>query len=89
LPRRALRGKAGQGRAAPPYRFAYAPLFTILGSAAWCSVLCDLGVKMGQDERLMKGELHRITICVGAVVVLGGLYYFFVHRPMKAENEST
>ena len=52
-------------------------------------MLCDLGVKMGQDERLMKGELHRITICVGAVVVLGGLYYFFVHRPMKAENEST
>jgi hypothetical protein len=52
-------------------------------------VLCYLGVKMGQDEQLMKGELHRITIWVGgAVLVLGGLYYFFVHRHMKAENES-
>jgi membrane protein DedA with SNARE-associated domain len=65
-------------------------LFTIIGSAVWCSVLCYLGVKMGQDEALMKGELHRITIWLGgAVVVLGGLYYFFVHRHMKAENEGT
>jgi len=63
-------------------------LFTLLGSAVWCSVLSYLGVKMGQDEQLMKGELHRITIWVGgAVVVLGSLYYFFVHRHMKAENE--
>lgn len=59
-------------------------LFTILGSGAWCSVLCYVGIKMGQDEKLMKGELHRITIWLGgAVLVLGGLYYFFVHRHMK------
>lgn len=64
-------------------------LFTVLGSAAWCSVLSYLGVKMGQDEQLMRGELHRITIWIGGVVVvLGALYYFFVHRHMKAENES-
>ena len=69
--------------------FAKFSLFTVIGSAVWCSVLCYLGVKMGQDEQLMKGELRRITIWVGgAVVVLGGLYYFFVHRHMKAENES-
>jgi hypothetical protein len=40
---------------------------------------------------LMKGEYHRITIWLaGAMVVLGGLYYFFVHRHMtagKAESE--
>lgn len=59
-------------------------LFTILGSGIWCSVLCYVGIKMGQDEKLMKGELHRITIWLGgAVLVLGGLYYFFVHRHMK------
>ncbi|HWA70934.1 MAG TPA: DedA family protein [Polyangiaceae bacterium] len=64
-------------------------IFTLLGSAIWCSVLCYLGVKMGQDEALMRGEMHRITIWLGgAMVVLGGLYYFFVHRHMKAENES-
>jgi membrane protein DedA with SNARE-associated domain len=60
-------------------------LFTLLGSAAWCSVLCYVGVKMGQDERLMKGELHRISLWLGgAMLVLGAMYYLFVHRQMKA-----
>jgi membrane protein DedA with SNARE-associated domain len=59
-------------------------LFTVIGSAIWCGILCWVGIKMGQDEQLMKGELQRITIWVaGAVVVLGGIYYFFVHRHMK------
>jgi hypothetical protein len=43
---------------------------------------------MGQDEKLMKGELHRISLWLGgAMVLLGGLYYFFVHRHMKAKAE--
>jgi membrane protein DedA with SNARE-associated domain len=62
-------------------------LYTLLGSAVWCAVLCWLGVKAGQDEALMKGELHRITIWLGGtLVVLGGIYYFFVHRHMKEER---
>jgi membrane protein DedA with SNARE-associated domain len=60
-------------------------LFTILGSALWCSVLCYVGIKMGQDDKLMKGELHRISLWLGgAMLLLGGMYYFFVHRHMKA-----
>src|SRR5213592_858226 len=59
-------------------------LYTLLGSAVWCAVLCWLGVQAGQDEQLMKGELHRISLwLVGAAAVLGGLYYIFVHRHMK------
>lgn len=59
-------------------------LFTILGSGIWCAVLCYVGIKMGQDPGVMKGELHRITLWIaGAMIVLGGLYYFFVHRHMK------
>ena len=59
-------------------------LFTVLGSAMWCAVLCYVGIKMGQDEQLMKGELHRISLWLGgAMLVLGGLYYFLVHRQMK------
>ncbi len=59
-------------------------LFTLLGSAVWCAVLCYVGVKMGQDEKLMKGELTRISIWLGGgMLVLGGLYYFAVHRQMK------
>jgi membrane protein DedA with SNARE-associated domain len=57
---------------------------TVLGSATWCSVLCFVGVKAGQDEKLMKGELHHIALWLGgAMIVLGALYYFFVHRHLK------
>ena len=59
-------------------------LSTLVGSALWCAVLCWLGVKMGQDEQLMKGEMHRITLWVaGILAVLGVMYYFLVHRYMK------
>ena len=58
--------------------------FTLLGSAIWSAVLCYVGIKMGQDENLMKGQLHAITLWLGgAMLVLGGLYYFFVHRQMR------
>ncbi len=31
-------------------------LFTLLGSAAWCAVLCYVGIRMGQDEQIMKAS---------------------------------
>jgi membrane protein DedA with SNARE-associated domain len=59
-------------------------IFTLLGSTIWCAVLCYVGVKAGQDEKLMHGEMRHVVIWLsGAVLVLGGLYYFFVHRHMK------
>jgi membrane protein DedA with SNARE-associated domain len=59
-------------------------LYTLLGSAIWCVVLCYVGIKMGQDEKLMKGELHRISLWMGgAMLALGAIYYLFVHRQMK------
>jgi membrane protein DedA with SNARE-associated domain len=64
-------------------------IYTVIGSAIWCSVLCWLGVKMGQDEGLMKGEYHRISLWLaGAMIVLGGLYYFFVHQHMKRKPKA-
>ena len=63
-------------------------VFTVLGSAIWCTILCYVGIKMGQDEMLMKGKLHRISLWLGgATLVLGGLYYFFVHRHMKVAKD--
>jgi membrane protein DedA with SNARE-associated domain len=59
-------------------------LYTVAGSTLWCAVLCWLGIKMGQDEQLMKGELHRVTLWLaGLLVVVGTMYYFLVHRYMK------
>jgi membrane protein DedA with SNARE-associated domain len=62
-------------------------IYTVLGSGIWCAVLCYVGIKMGQDPKLMKGELHRISLWLGgAMLVLGTLYYLFVHRHMRAER---
>ena len=63
-------------------------LYTIIGSALWCGVLCWLGLKAGQDEALMRGELHSITFwAAGLLSVLGVIYYFLVHRHMQAEKK--
>lgn len=62
-------------------------IYTLLGSALWCAVLCYVGIKMGQDQRLMQGEAHRVSMWLGgAVLALGAIYYLFVHRQMKALN---
>jgi membrane protein DedA with SNARE-associated domain len=64
-------------------------IYTLLGSGIWCSVLCWIGIKMGQDEKLMAGQLHRVSLWLaGAMLVLGGIYYFFVHRQMKSKPGS-
>jgi membrane protein DedA with SNARE-associated domain len=68
--------------------FGWFSLYTILGSALWCGVLCWLGVKAGEDPALMNGELHAITLwAVGLLAVLGVIYYFFVHRHMRAAKK--
>ena len=62
--------------------------YTLLGSAVWCGVLCYVGIKAGENEQLMKGEMHAISLWLGgAMLVLGGMYYFFVHRQMKAAQK--
>jgi membrane protein DedA with SNARE-associated domain len=62
-------------------------IFTLLGSTIWCAVLCYIGVKAGQDAQLMHGELHHVALWLGgAMIFLGGLYYFFVHRQMKQKK---
>lgn len=58
-------------------------IYTLIGSAVWCAVLCWLGVKIGAD--ISKGEMHKVTFwLVVFLAVVGGLYYVFVHRHMKA-----
>ena len=57
-------------------------IYTLIGSAIWCAVLCWLGVKVGGD--VGKGAMHRVAfILIGFVVALGVIYYFAVHRFMK------
>jgi membrane protein DedA with SNARE-associated domain len=56
-------------------------LYTVLGSLLWCTVLAVISRLAGQDERLMRGDIKEVTLWLAATaLVLGGVYYFFVHR---------
>ena len=60
-------------------------IYTLLGSAVWSAVLCWLGVKVGAD--ITRGEMHKVTFwLLGFLVVVGAMYYLFVHRHMKKAN---
>ncbi len=64
-------------------------LFTLAGSLFWCAVLAWVGVTAGNDEKLMQGDLHHVVLWLaGAVVVLGSLYYFLVHRHFRADPKT-
>ena len=59
-------------------------LYTLLGSAIWCGVLCWVGVRMGEDLQQTKNMTHTLSLwCGGLMLANRGLYYFFVHRQMK------
>lgn len=67
--------------------YLYYSAATLVGSAAWCSVLAWLGVTAGQDEALLNGDLHRLTLWGGGLLLaLGTIYYVFVHRHMRARK---
>ena len=56
-------------------------LFTLVGSCIWCVVLTCVGVKAGDDPKLLQGDMREVTLWLaGALAVLVALYYFFVHR---------
>jgi len=61
-------------------------LFTVLGSGIWCGVLCWVGIAAGNNEALMRGEMLQITLwAIGALAILGAIYYLFVHRYVREE----
>lgn len=65
--------------------FRWYSLATLLGSGIWCAVLAWVGVKAGQDAALMRGDLHALSLWIGGgALVLGLIYWVFVHRPMRS-----
>lgn len=61
-------------------------LYTLVGAGFWSAVLCWLGIHVG--GQISKGEMHKVTFMLGGfLLVVGVLYYFFVHRQMKRREK--
>jgi len=61
--------------------------YTVVGSAIWCTVLAFLSKVAGHDEKLMHGDITRVTIWLAcAALALGAVYYFFVYRVTEKET---
>lgn len=64
--------------------FRWYSLATLVGSALWCTVLAWVGVKAGQDAALLRGEVHALGMWIGGgALVLGVIYWLFVHRHLR------
>jgi len=62
-------------------------LFTVLGSALWCSVLAWVGIAAGNDKELLQGKLSHILFwLLGLILALACAYYFMVHRFVRKSS---
>lgn len=63
-------------------------IYTILGAGLWTAVLCWLGIHVG--DKITKGEMHKVSFWImGFLVILGTLYYLFVHRHMSRSKHAS
>ncbi len=61
-------------------------LHTLIGSTVWCAVLAWFGVSFGDDLSHSESVAKTASVWIGgAMLVLGAIYYAFVHRQMRAE----
>ena len=64
--------------------FGWYSLATLVGAAIWSSVLCWVGVTAGRDQALVAGNLKHASVWVlGALLILGFIYWVLVHRFMR------
>lgn len=65
-------------------------IYTVIGSALWCSALAWVGVIAGNDKALWEGDSRRLALWItGALVALGSIYYVFVYRLTREEPSSS
>lgn len=67
-------------------------LYTGIGAGIWVSILAFLGYYFGQNEALLKENLHLVTIGVVSVIGVSGVVYIWLHtkkeRKRRHKNES-
>ncbi len=60
--------------------------YTGVGAGIWVSILALLGYYFGQNEALLKENLHLATLMVVALVILIGVIYVWLHQRKKRKR---
>jgi len=59
-------------------------LYTFLGSFIWCGILTWTGVMIARDMQQEENVVQTLSLWLGGLaLVMGTIYYFFVHRHMR------
>lgn len=60
--------------------------YTGVGAGIWVSILALLGYYFGQNEALLKENLHLATLVVVALVIFIGVIYVWLHQRKKRKR---
>lgn len=60
--------------------------YTGVGAGIWVSILALLGYYFGQNEALLKENLHLATLMVVALVIFIGVIYVWLHQRKKRKR---
>ncbi len=62
--------------------------YTFLGSWPWCFGLAYLGMKLGENWRSLGKYFHRFDAIIGALLVMGVVYFVWSHWQHRLRSES-
>lgn len=62
-------------------------LYTGIGAGIWVSILALLGYYFGQNEALLKENLHTVTVVVLGCIVVSGIIYVWLHKRKERKNK--
>jgi len=62
-------------------------LYTGIGAGIWVSILALLGYYFGQNETLLKENLHTVTFIVLGCIVISGAIYVWLHKQKERKSK--
>lgn len=54
-------------------------VYTFLGSWPWCFALAYLGMKLGENWRVLGKYFHQFDLVIGALLIIGAVWFVWTH----------
>jgi membrane protein DedA with SNARE-associated domain len=63
-------------------------IYTFVGSWPWCFGLAWLGMKAGENWRYLGKYFHQFDVVIGAVLLIGGVWFVWTHIRHRVKSTS-